>query len=217
MWCSGQFNVLSEPFLDLYKQSSRSPDDHQIVMAEIRALCDALLNAEETQPIFVKEMGYHAEAFVTDSFLRAVNNTFLIRDPSLSIPSLYKMRADYAEAQAGFEGQLRLLRRVAKLTGESPLVFDGEDLRTSAEPLVRQFFAHIGEDMPPNILRWPAGSREEWADRESWHTHAISSEGFETTVSETNLPELPERVVRSIERNRPHYDELKRYVSEQTT
>lgn len=216
LWCSNRFNVVSEPFLDLYKKSLRSEDERLAAQAEIRNTCGALLRADDAQPIFVKEMAYHAEPFVTDDFLGAINNVFLIRDPSLSIPSLYRMRADYAEPETGFEGQIRLLRRVMDLTGEAPLVIDSERLRTSAEPIVRRFFGRIGEDMPPGILSWPVGSREEWIDRESWHQRAINSEGFEQPSRKVNLSELPKKVIRSIDNNRPYYEQLKDYVDEDT-
>lgn len=214
MWCSERFTVVSEPFLDLYKKSLQSRHEHLSVLTKVRSACRDLTRLSSAQPVFVKEMAYHAEPFVSDTFLGSINNTILIRDPSLSIPSLYKMRTSYAERETGFRGQIDLFNRVKNLTGTTPLVVDAEQLRASAEPVVREYFAFIGEVMPPDILTWSIGSRAEWADREAWHTHAIKSAGFEPATGEKNLSGLPEKVSNSIRRNRPYYEEMKTYIDQ---
>lgn len=116
------------------------------------------------------------------------------------------------EPETGFEGQLKLLRRVEDLTGKTPFVMDGEDLRRCAQPIVREYFSYIREPMPPDILHWPVGSRPEWASRESWHLRAIGSEGFEEPADEIDLSQLPGKVIRSVAKNKPYYEQMKGYV-----
>ncbi len=214
IWCSGQFEVISEPFLELYKKSVVSKKDFREVEIEISEICERLLDQSQTKKIFVKDMGYHAESFISDDFIRSVNNVFLIRNPRLTIPSLFKMRNDYAENEAGFKGQLKLLKRTHELSGSAPLVIDGEALKLHPDKIVRSFFDHIGEAIPPDILSWPKGSRKAWSDRESWHVDAINSEGFERIRSQVDLDDFPNKVKMSIDRNIGFYDEMFQYVEQ---
>ena len=214
MWCSGHFEVISEPFLELYKRSLLSGEDHRDVKLEITGICENLLDRSQTRKIFVKDMGYHAEPFISDDFIRSINNVFLIRNPGLSIPSLFRMRNEYGENETGFEGQLRLFRRTQKLTGYTPLVIDGEELKMHPDHTVRSFFDYIDEVMPPGILSWPRGTHEAWVDRESWHIDAINSEGFERVQSQVNLDDFPGKVKMSIDRNLKFYEEMFRYVEQ---
>ena len=214
IWCSGQFDVISEPFLELYKRSLLSEEDRRDVELEISGICERLLDQGRTRKIFVKDMGYHAEPFISDDFIRSVNNVFLIRNPNLTIPSLFKMRNDYGENETGFEGQLKLLRRAQKSTGNTPLVIDGEALKMHPDNIVRSFYDYIGEEVPSDILTWPKGSRKSWADRESWHIDAINSEGFERTQSQLDLDDFPNKVKISIGCNTGFYEEMFQYVEQ---
>lgn len=214
MWRSGHFEVVSEPFLELYKRSLLSEEDHRAVKLEITSICETLLDRSQTRKIFVKDMGYHGEAFISDEFIRSINNVFLIRNPELSIPSLFRMRNDYGENETGFEGQLRLFKRTQKLTGNTPLVIDGEALKMHSDSIVRSFFDYIDEVMPPGILRWSKGAREAWVERESWHIDAIRSEGFERIQSEINLDNFPSKVKTSIDRDAKFYEEMFQYVEQ---
>jgi hypothetical protein len=199
--------------LDLYKQSLLSQEDHAKVTAEVGNKCDELLKRSEDRPVFVKDMAYHAEPFISDEFIQRVKHTFLIRDPSLSIPSLYRMRAYYAEAQTGFEGQLALFQRIKRLTSDTPFVMDAELLVESPTTIVRDFFTYIEHPMPEGILSWQAGSRQAWAERETWHLDAINSTGFVRSQKIAESTQLPRKVIRSIELNVPHYTALLKHVN----
>lgn len=214
IWCSGQFEVISEPFLELYKRSLLSEEDRRDVELEISGICESFLDQSRTRKIFVKDMGYHAEPFISDDFIRSINNVFLIRNPRLTIPSLFKMRNDFAENEAGFEGQLKLFRRTQDSTGTTPLVIDGEALKMHSDNIVRSFYDYIGEEIPPDILSWPKGSRKAWSDRESWHIDAINSQGIERIRSQVNLDYFPNKVKISIGRNTGFYEEMFQHVGQ---
>jgi hypothetical protein len=213
MWCSGQFTVISEPFIDVYKSSLVSGEECIMAGAKLRSICETLLCQSRVKPIFVKDMAYHANPFLSDTFIQSVNNTFMIRDPKLSIPSLYKMRANYAERETGFEGQFELFQRIQNITGNAPFVIDGEQLKNTAESIVRDYFRYIGHEMPADILIWPAGSRDDWVGRESWHLEAINSNGFKPATSSVDFDRLPPKVLDSIERNMPYYQEMYKQIS----
>ena len=214
--CSKQFKVVGEPFIDLYKRSLLSSKDSLLVQQEFEKVCDGLLVQSSAEPIFVKDMAYHAYPFITDNFIKSVNNTFLIRDPRLSIPSLYKMRENFAEAETGFEGQYQLFQRIQDVTGRTPYVLDGEQLKKSADLIVSDYFKYIGQKMPRDILNWQSGSRGDWIGRESWHIDAINSQGFEKSNKKINTEGLPQKVTESIDRNMYFYQQMVKQISIQT-
>lgn len=209
---SNCFNVVSEPFIDIYKKSIISKQDFEIAQREFYGKCQLLIEQSDERPVFVKDMAYHALPFLTDEFLNLVHNTFLIRDPHLSIPSLYKMRAEYSEDQTGFEGQYKLFKKIQDLTGERPLVIDSENLTRDPESIVSSYFQHIGYKMPNDVLSWPPGAREEWADRETWHVEAINSRGFVMQPNAIDYSKLPKKVLKSIERNMVFYEQMKNHI-----
>lgn len=213
MSCSNQFRVMGEPFIDLYKRSLLSPDE---LLTETKAFdktCEALLAQSQAEPVFVKDMAYHAYPFITERFIQSVNNTFLIRDPRLSIPSLFRMRADFAEEETGFEGQYKLFQKISEVTGEAPYVLDGELLKKSSDFIVSDYFRYIGQEMPSDILSWPSGSRDDWIGRESWHLEAIDSQGFDSASKGINLDGLPNKVLESIDRNMFFYRQMYKHIS----
>lgn len=213
MAASGQFDVIGEPFIEVYKKSLDSTEDFNQAQREFDKTCRSLLAQNKTKNIFVKEMGYHAYPFISNQLISLVNNTFLIRDPKISIPSLYKMRANFAEAETGFEGQFKLFNRIAEVTEHYPLVVDGECLRRHPVEIVQGFFSYIEQPMPNDILNWNLGSRDDWVGRESWHIDAINSTTFNQTNKPNDLSVLPARVLESIERNTYFYEKMLAYVS----
>jgi len=215
MSCSRQFKVVGEPFIDLYKRSLLLANDPLTMQQKFEDVCEELLTQSMTEPVFVKDMAYHAYPFITDNFIQSVNNTFLIRDPRLSIPSLYKMRANFAEAETGFEGQYKLFQRIQDVTGRTPYVLDGERLKQSADLIISDYFKYIGQKMPRDILSWQAGSRDDWVGRESWHIEAINSQGYEKSDNKINIKEMPQKVIESIERNMYFYQQMYMQISTQ--
>ncbi len=215
MWCSGQFSVVSEPFIDLYKRSLLSEEDLCAAQMELRETCEELLSLSRDKPVFVKDMAYHANPFLSDSFIEAINNTFLIRDPRLSIPSLYRMRENFTDAETGFKSQYELFQRIKKIAGKSPLIVDGEQLKKQSKVIVTNYFRYINRPMPADILTWDAGSREDWVGRESWHIDAINSKGFEQFSDNTSLDGLPQKVLDSIDRNMFYFEEMSNYLMAQ--
>ena len=208
MWHSGLFEVKSEPFIDHYKQSRLSEQDFEAATQSVRHYCDSLIEQSAKKTVFVKDMGYHAEPFITDEIIQSVRHTFLIRDPLLTIPSLYKMRPDYDEAHTGFAGQLALFERIQKVSGHTPLIIDAQQLTNSPQATVQNYFEYLDQPMPADLLNWPKGSRPEWSDRESWHLDAIQSERFENHSQKPNFADLPNKVKASIERDTPIYQQM---------
>ncbi|GAA6137478.1 hypothetical protein NBRC116583_12250 [Arenicella sp. 4NH20-0111] len=207
---AGGFDVISEPFLNLYKQSLISQEKHIQVGQRVRKYCEKLIQRRLSRHVFVKEMAYHANDFITDEFIDQTRHVFLIRDPKYSIPSLYKMRAEYTEDQTGFHGQLALLNRIKKNTGETPFIIDAETLLRQQSSVISTYFDYLGLEMPNEVLTWPRGSSSAWQGRESWHVDAIESEGFEQKSKEIDLDKQCTKVKNSISLASSIYFEMHR-------
>lgn len=213
---SGMFNVHGEPFIDLYKRSLISCAERRRVEAEFSEVCLNFQAECNLQPVFVKDMAYHANQFLADEFICSVTNTFLIRHPKYSIPSLYRMRPDFDESQTGFEGQYALFNRIIDVTGKPAHVIDAEELKRNPETTISGYFQYIGFTMPKGVLTWKQGTRNDWAERESWHVDAINSVGFENKATIDPTEELPGRVLELIDRNLPYYEYLKQFTLTKT-
>lgn len=213
MACSNQFDVYGEPFIDIYKQSLVSNKYFQQSRDNFQQIFHSLVNQSKTQSVFVKDMAYHAEPFISDSLIRAATHTFLIRDPRLSIPSLYKMRPEFTDDQPGFEGQYKLFQRVVEVTGVKPYVIEAESLKTKAEEIVPDYFRWIKHELPDDVLNWPQGSRDDWKGRESWHEEAINSRGFKNNEKRNDYSGMAAKVVNSIQKNTPFYKKLQESVT----
>jgi hypothetical protein len=64
---TGQFNVIGEPFIDIYKQGIISVNDFDSAQTQFNTFFDSLSNNNQPQLIFVKDMAYHATPFILDS------------------------------------------------------------------------------------------------------------------------------------------------------
>lgn len=146
--------------------------------------------------------------YVDDEIFDKSENTFLIRDPRLSIPSLYRILNDYAEAEAGFEQQLELFEKIKRKLGRSPVVIDGEALRRDPAGVVTAYFEALGLDPMLSALNWQQGGRVDWAGREEWHRAAHKSTGFVPNIGRIDLDPYPLRVRKTIERCLPIYEYL---------
>jgi hypothetical protein len=208
---TGQFNVISEPFIDIYKQGIISPNDFESAQAQFNTFFDSLRHNNQCQPIFVKDMAYHATPFILDRQIKSAKHTFLIRDPSLSIPSLYRMRGDFHENETGFEGQRVLFDKIHRVTGIKPFIINADQLIQTPAQVVKQYFAYIDHRMPSHALTWESGARDNWKGREPWHIDAINSRGFTDNKRSINREKMPPRVEALIKQNMSYYE----YMCEQ--
>ncbi|WP_255418902.1 hypothetical protein [Paraglaciecola sp. MB-3u-78] len=212
---SGQFNVIGEPFIDIYKQGMLSSHDVRITQRNFNQVFDSLSQNSLLQPVFVKDMAYHVTPFISDSQILSAQHTFLIRDPKLSIPSLFKMRENFHENETGFTGQSTLFKRIYTLTGNKPFIVDAEQLIRSPIKTVGRYFDSIKHVMPKDVLDWHPGSRDEWKERESWHIDAINSSGFVDTKRDVKTEPLPSRIAQIIQKNMVPYNYMWEQLSQQ--
>jgi hypothetical protein len=108
---------------------------------------------------FCERYGYHVTPFILDCQILSAQHTCLIRDPSLFIPLLYKMRENFHENETGLTGQRMLFKRIYTLTGNMPFIVDVEHLITSPIKSVGRYFDSIKPIMPRGVLGWHPISR----------------------------------------------------------
>lgn len=204
MRARGDHEVVHEPFVAFYYYGADRVNDnfnegiepdpsHQY--SEILA---RILAAADERSVFFKDMAYHVRKCASQEFLANFRNTFLLRDPRRSLPSLYELMPHATLEEAGFAQQLRLMRMVADLSDEPLVAVDAEELRADPEPVIRRYCDALGIPFDAESLSWGEGSPSaEWKPWERWHREAIASTGFEPTTDEHEQVEVPPDVLAS--------------------
>lgn len=179
----GDFTIIHEPFSYFYYAKEKraaaahmnvdpsAPLDFPDILAYIRS-------EAEKAPVFFKDMCYHAISRADRPFLNHFVNTFIIRDPALTLPSHYKMNPDFTLEEAGYEAQRKFFELVADMTGKPPAVVDAEDVIDDSHGVIKSYCEVVGISFIPESLTWEAESKPEWKTWEQWHLDAAKSTGF---------------------------------------
>lgn len=206
----GDHEVFDEPFSEHYyfgpcKVSPR--------FAEVRphagpeATLDRIEEAATRGPVFVKDMAYHVAGIASPAFVARFTNTFLIRDPARSLPSLARMWPDFTDDEAGFAALAALVALVEGV-GQDLVVVDSDDLCRDPARLVGAWCERVGITFEPGALSWDPGMRPEWRLWPDWYGATSRSTGF---LPPSDPPPAPDdaRVAGACERWRPVYEELR--------
>lgn len=179
----GDFKVFHEPFSYFFYAKEHGaaavgmnvdpdhPQDFDDIMAMIKA-------AAEKEPVFFKDMGYHAFSRADRAFLGQFVNTFIIRDPALTLVSHYKLNPDFTLVEAGYIEVYKIFKLVEEMTGRVPAVVDGEDLIEDPFGVVKGYCEAVGIPFMPEALGWAGVFPPEWKSWEAWHLDAARSTGF---------------------------------------
>ena len=130
-----------------------------------------ILAAAEERPVFVKDMCYYVSDYISadEPFAKRVRNTFLIRDPAKSIPSYYRLDEQVTLEEIGLEAQYRHFELVTRVTGETPLVIDAQDVQANTEAAMRAYCDVLGLEFLPHALRWDQPVPPQWQFVAGWH------------------------------------------------
>ncbi|MFO7740740.1 MAG: sulfotransferase family protein [Anaerolineae bacterium] len=179
----GDFKVVHEPlsyFFYAKEQAAAAvgmqvdpdhPQDFDDIMAMIKS-------EAEDAPVFFKDMGYHVHRRADREFLSQFVNSFIIRDPAITLPSHHKLNPDFTLVEAGYKELHDLFEMVVDVTGEIPAVVDGEDLIDDPYGVVEGYCEVVGIPFLPQSLSWGEGLKPEWKTWEEWHLDAAKSTGF---------------------------------------
>lgn len=205
----GDHLVVDEPFsVPHYFGPERRSDRFSETepTASYASVVDELSRLADGWPVFVKDMAYHALFPLDRPFLARATNTFLVRDPALALPSLWRMWPDFTWEEAGYEA-LAALFRVAGQDGP-PVVIDSEDLRRDPGGIVAAYCAAVGIAFRPGALHWTPGMQPQWTHWRDWYEAVAASSGFRPSSSDPPPKVDDPRLAELIERSRPLYDEL---------
>jgi hypothetical protein len=187
--------VLDEPWSRAYYFGpERRSDRYALTFPESTyAAVEAGVLASD-EPVFLKDMAYHAAPGITDDALRAITHTFLIREPRAALRSLHRRWPDFTDDEAGYAAQHALFDRVVEVTGSTPAVIDSDELRADPNRVIADWCDRVGIDHRPESLRWEPGMQPEWQLWRSWYENAAASTGFAPPAPPHPDGDLPERV-----------------------
>jgi hypothetical protein len=187
--------VLDEPWSRAYYFGpERRSDRYALTFPESTyAAVEAGVLASD-EPVFLKDMAYHAAPGITDDALRAITHTFLIREPRAALRSLHRRWPDFTDDEAGYAAQHALFDRVVEVTGSTPAVIDSDELRADPNRVIADWCDRVGIDHRPESLRWEPGMQPEWQLWRSWYGNAAASTGFAPPAPPHPDGDLPGRV-----------------------
>ncbi|NQY55832.1 MAG: sulfotransferase family protein [Ilumatobacteraceae bacterium] len=207
----GDHLVLDEPWSRVYylgpqRRSARYP--LTFPESTYEAVEAGVLELGREQPVFVKDMAYHAAPGITDAALTSMRHTFLIRDPRAALASLHRQWPDFTDDEAGYRAQRHLFERVAELQGTPPAVIDSDVLRADPAGVVAEWCRRIGIEHRPESLTWSSGMRAEWPLWHDWYENAARSTGF-APLTDTPRPALEPAMERAVSAATAHFDALR--------
>jgi hypothetical protein len=145
------------------------------------------------------------------SFMRAMENVFLIRHPARVVASYAKKREGPTLADIGFVQQAELFDEVAAWRGKAPLVVDSHDIRANPLNMIEKLCSALGVPFTERMLHWPEGPKPydgTWAPH--WYGAVHRSTGFEE--AEGAPPELPADYRTLADQALPYYEHLRSYA-----
>ena len=206
----GDFKVFHEPFSASYYCSTERRSDRfageepkaDYGYAEVLA---RILSPSE-EPVFFKDMAYHAAGLLSRGFAARFTNTFIIRDPRSVLASLYKFWPDFTLEEASYE-HLHHLFQCATGEGQKAVVVDATDFLNNPERVVEAYCEALGIPFVPEALSWEAREVPEWQIWGEWHEEAEKSTGIKRQRVEEEA-DIPEDLEEAYSRCLPYYEAL---------
>jgi hypothetical protein len=202
MFERGDFKVIHEPYGYFFylEAAHKEPVGMQPQEGHPRTFegtTEMIEAAATDKPVFFKDMAYYVSDVADEDFMKKFTNTFIIRDPALTLVSYHKLDPTVTLREIGFESQYKLFELAKKITGEVPAVVDAEDLLIDAGSVVKQYCEKVGVEYLPDSLTWKPEFKQEWKDWEMWHLDAGDSTGFQKDMEDfgytvDDVPELKE-------------------------
>lgn len=208
----GDLTVLHEPFSNRAEFGAAEVAGRPV--ATEAALVDAIRDLAVAGPVFFKDTTderYPGVLADEDFLARDARHTFLIRHPRRTIASYHAVNRDVRRDQIGVETLYELFCRVRDLTGDLPVVIDGDDLVERPDELVAAYCARVGIPHRPEALTWRPEDRPEWRPTARWHTTASSTGGFVRTGEVGGDIEHDPVLRGHLLHHLPFYEELRRH------
>ena len=188
----------------LTDQSVRTPG------LTLESVWQSMLAQAKDGPVFSKDFPLYIDHMWDDEMLSFFTHSFLIRNPAMTITSMYDKWPDFHEKEVGFAEQRALFERILDKTGTPPPVIDSDDLLENPAEIVEKWCEAVGLPFIESALSWEPGARDEvsWWDGGSFHANLRNSDGLkpQPRKSYIKIEEAPLRVQEVYERVIPHYE-----------
>ncbi|OED38781.1 hypothetical protein AB833_18125 [Chromatiales bacterium (ex Bugula neritina AB1)] len=217
----GDLDCLHEPFGEAWYQGE-APLWHRYKSGDkttpgltIESTWQDIKRRARKGPVFIKDFPHYISHRWDEEFLSHFRHAFLIRDPALTITSIYDKWPDFDEGEVGFPEQRALFDLISALKGETPPVFDSGDLLENPPAMVAAFCQAVGIPFMPDALSWKPGADTalySWWDGGSFHQNLKASTGLVAQKRQyADLQSTPARVQQVHRRMKPHYERLYQY------
>lgn len=214
----GDFHTFHEPFgksfyLSEERRSDRASDQPPQAELNYGAILDLLESHIGERSVFMKDLTYHVAGIADGAFLAHFHNTFLIRDPAKTLPSLYAVLPDFRDDEVGYDTQYRMYETVLASGNGEPVIIDADDLANNAEAVIRAFCDRVGIPFVAEALQWDNIPRSEtitwWIGGDEHHGNLKASTGFKTERFKEypDVSEIP-KLARAYEECLPFYQKL---------
>ena len=205
---------VDEPFYGAYLKATglKHPMADEIISdmecdpAKVAAACCA-----PSRLAYQKHMTHHMLPQFDRSFIRSLNNAFLIRSPEKVLASYAKKHDEISLHAIGFVEQAEIFDSVAQHLGHAPPVVDGDVHLANPRKSLQKLCHALGIPFREAMLGWPQGPKScdgIWAKH--WYNAAWASTGFGAATSEPAA--LPDHLARIAEQAQPHYEKLKAHA-----
>ena len=217
----GDITCLHEPFGEAWYQGEAPlwprvrEDSLRVPGLTLESVWDNMLSLASKGPVFSKDFPHYIDHMWDDEMLSHFTHSFLIRNPAMTITSMYDKWPDFHEKEVGFAEQRELFERLMDKTGSPPPVIDSDDLLENPAGIVEAWCKAVGLPFIESALSWEPGARDEvsWWDGGSFHANLRNSDGLkpQPRKSYINIDEAPARVQDVYERVLPHYEFMRKY------
>jgi len=217
----GDLDCLHEPFGEAWYQGEEplwqrfKPGDKVTPGLTLDTTWQDIKQRAEQGPVFIKDFPHYINHFWNRQFLAHFKHAFLIRDPALTLTSMFDKWPDFDEGEVGFPEQRALFDLLHALDNTPPPVFDSDDLLENPVVMVAKFCTAVDIEFMPNALTWESGADTDqysWWDGGSFHKNLRDSTGLKRQKRRyVDLDATPTRVQHVYSRMKPHYEHLYQY------
>ena len=185
----------------LKSQSTKWQDVVDLIIGEV---------PEEKLIWYQKHMVHHMLDNLDISWVKFFSNCFLIRHPKDVIISYAKQSQIKGINDLGYHQQVELFKKIKKITGKHPFVFDAKDILTDPEQYLRIMCEYFKISFSKNMLVWPKGERVTdgiWSPH--WYKNVIKTNSFKPYRK--SLECIPSQYKDLLDECLPYYDYLVSY------
>lgn len=214
----GDLDCLHEPFGEAWYQGEEplwprfKPGDKTTPGLTIESVWADIRARAEKSPVFIKDFPHYIDHMWDPEFLSNFTHAFLIRDPALTVTSMYDKWPDFDEGEVGFPEQRALFDLLTALNRSPPPVIDSSDLLENPHRMVRAFCDAVDIPFMESALTWELGADTgdySWWDGGSFHKNLQNSTGLVAQKRKyVEMDDAPDRVKQVYRRMKPHYEKL---------